>query len=586
MTNGLPTPTGKFARILALIVVGSLLAAGFSRADVTFTATLDRDTITVGEGTILTLRFEGGSPRPLPALPAVPNLSFSYPPGRSTQISIINGQQTSSESYSYTVTPAAPGEYAIPAISASVGSQTILSQPVKLRVLKAGSIAPISDPRAFIKLIVPKTNVYVGEVLPLEIQLYVQLAQLSEFPKLKEEGFILGRMPQPAQSSTVANGQRYNVLTFKSYVVPAKVGKIDLGPVTLNLTIGNNVNFFNQLVDGRPATIQSEPQTLTVMPLPSENVPPGFSGAVGDYALDMTVAPTNVAVGEPVTITVRISGRGPVESLTLPEQPGWQQFKLYPPTSDFEAAPNDVLGLGGTKVFKLTAVPESMEVKALPPFNFSFFNPDQKIYRTISRPATPLIVRPSAASLPFTTQVVSPAAVGTSSNQDIVHIKPRLGVVAQISPPLVARPWFLLAQFAPVLAWLGLLINRKRMESLAANPRLRRQRLVQRIVRDGLKQLKMAAQTNQPDEFFAIVFRLLQEQIGERFDVPASAITEAIIEERLRPLQMPEETLELLRELFQACNQARYARQASGEELMSLVPRVEDALREVEQLMP
>jgi hypothetical protein len=167
-----------------------------------------------------------------------------------------------------------------------------------------------------------------------------------------------------------------------------------------------------------------------------------------------------------------------------------------------------------------------------------------------------------------------------------VHIKPRLGVVAQISPPLVARPWFLLAQFAPVLAWLGLLINRKRMESLAANPRLRRQRLVQRIVRDGLKQLKMAAQTNQPDEFFAIVFRLLQEQIGERFDVPASAITEAIIEERLRPLQMPEETLELLRELFQACNQARYARQASGEELMSLVPRVEDALREVEQLMP
>src|SRR5262249_52232842 len=175
-----------------------------------------------------------------------------------------------------------------------------------------------------------------------------------------------------AQSETVANGQRYRVLTFKSYVVPAKVGKIDIGPVTINLTIGSAVNFFQQIVDGRPATIQSEPQTLNVMPLPSENVPPGFSGAVGDYALDMSVAPTNVAVGEPVTVTVRITGRGPVESLTLPEQPGWQQFKLYPPTSDFEAPPNDVLGLGGTKVFKLTAVPESMDVKVMPPFTFSF----------------------------------------------------------------------------------------------------------------------------------------------------------------------------------------------------------------------
>ena len=38
------------------------------------------------------------------------------------------------------------------------------------------------------------------------------------------------------------------------------------------------------------------------------------------------------------------------------------------------------------------------------------------------------------------------------------------------------------------------------------------------------------------DEFFAVLFRLLQEQLGERLDLPASAITEAVIEERLSPL--------------------------------------------------
>ena len=33
------------------------------------------------------------------------------------------------------------------------------------------------------------------------------------------------------------------------------------------------------------------------------------------------------------------------------------------------------------------------------------------------------------------------------------------------------------------------------------------------------------------DQFFATLSRLLQEQLGERLDLPASAITEAVIEE-------------------------------------------------------
>jgi hypothetical protein len=122
---------------------------------------------------------------------------------------------------------------------------------------------------------------------------------------------------------------------------------------------------------------------------------------------------------------------------------------------------------------------------------------------------------------------------------------------------------------------------RKQKEALANNPRLRRQRQVEQIVRDGLKQLRQSAQANQTEEFFAGVFHLLQERIGERLDLPASAITESIIEERLRPTHVPEETLDLLRELFQLCNQARYAPQSTTQELMSLIPKVESALNQL-----
>ena len=91
----------------------------------------------------------------------------------------------------------------------------------------------------------------------------------------------------------------------------------------------------------------------------------------------------------------------------------------------------------------------------------------------------------------------------------------------QAGPPLVARPAFLVTQSVPVLAFLAAFIWRKRADNLANNPRLRRQRAVAQLVASGLNDLKKFAAANQPDEFFALLFRLLQEQLGERLDCPA-----------------------------------------------------------------
>ena len=363
-----------------------------------------------------------------------------------------------------------------------------------------------------------------------------------------------------------------------------KAGNLTLGPQACNLELlFGPRNIFGQLMNSRHVALASDPVTLQSVPLPAENKPAGFSGAVGNYTLSVTAAPTNIAVGDPVTVTIQIAGKGAVESLTLPEQTGWQQFKLYPPTSDYQSG--DQLDLSGTKTFKLTAVPESMEVKELPPFAFSFFDPEQNAYRTLTQPAMPLIVRPSAASLP---PPVLAGANTTSDNppakQDIVHIKPWLGSVTQLQPPLVARPWFLGLQSVPVLAWLCLLVQRRQQDRLAANPRLRRQRQVERVLRDGLADLRQHAAANESGEFFATLFHLLQERLGERLDLPASAITEAVLDERLLPLGVPDPIIDRLRELFHTCNQARYAPETSTEELSSLIPQVEAALDELKNL--
>jgi hypothetical protein len=165
--------------------------------------------------------------------------------------------------------------------------------------------------------------------------------------------------------------------------------------------------------------------------------------------------------------------------------------------------------------------------------------------------------------------------------QDIVGIKQRFGTTAQLSSALITRPWFLALQGVPALAWLAVVGWRKRADQLARNPRLRRRRQVAQTIQKGLADLRAHAATNNSDEFFALMFRLIQEQLGERLDLPASAITEAVIEERLRPAKVDEKVVKELDWLFQACNQARYAPVRSSTELNALIPRLESVLREV-----
>jgi hypothetical protein len=433
--------------------------------------------------------------------------------------------------------------------------------------------------------VVPKTEVYVGEPFAVEIDLYFQNIDQNSLhmPQLQAEGFSLGQAPKPSQSRTQVGNAVYNLLIFKTSVTAAKTGNLSLGLADYNLTLVVQSNqrrrdmfdpfgsFFGQAV---PTTLHCEPQIMRVLPLPTQNVPGTFNGAVGAFTLAVTAGPTNVAVGDPITLKVQIQGQGLLDGVALPPQPDWQDFKAYPATSKVESS--DPLGLSGAKSFEQVIIPQNHEIKMLPPFQFTFFDPGQKSYRTLSGPAIALTVRPTASAIaPVSTNTISkpnPAA------DDIVHIKPRLDETAPARPALVQQPWFLAVQAFPVLTWLSLLMIRKRNEALANNPRLRRQRQVAQRIRDGLQELNSLAAAQNVEQFFATFFHLLQEQLGERLDLPASAITEAVIDERLRGRKLPEETLRELHALFQSCNLARYAPHQTSQELAAFIPRLQTVL--------
>jgi hypothetical protein len=565
-------------------------------AEPSLTAKLDRETISLGESVTLSLVFEDVELQTAPSLPNIPNVRVGTEVSTSRNFSFVNGVSSRSITFNYPLFPTQPGEITIPRMEIKTGGRALASEPLKLKVLKSGvSSAQLGNATnlAFLRLMIPKTEVYVGESFPLEIQLYYQNQRVQDvrMPQLNGDGFSLSQPGQPTQTGARIGNAVFNVAVFKVFATAAKIGELSMGPAECGLSLrvpansrrGDVFDLFFSNVQLVPTTLRSETQPIRVLPLPQENVPAQFNGTVGEYTLAVAAGPTDLAVGDPLTVKIRITGRGLLDALTLPAQPDWREFKSYPPSSKVE--PTDGIGLSGVKTFEQVVVPQNSEIKSLPPFVFSFFDPGQKKYRTLSGDPIPLTIRPGGASPVVPTNFAQAGETPPPTPQDIVHIKPHLGEFAALGVPFAQQRWFLAIQAAPVLLCLSLLARRKHMEKFAANPRLRRQKEVARTVHSGLRELRQHAAASRAEEFFAVLFRLLQEQLGERLDLPASAITEAVIDERLREKELPTETLSALRELFQACNMARYARHTS-QELASLVPTVERTLRDLQNLKP
>jgi hypothetical protein len=543
--------------------------------------------VLLGETVTLTLSVENGTLEQLPNLSAIDGLQPAGGLATGFNSRMDQNGTTTIRTYSLPLRPTRVGELIIPSFQAKVDGQILTTQPLRLKVAAEDAATPppqFSSRPLFLWAIPPRTNVFLGEAITLEVRLYVR-SDIRRVGGLNTpfvaDGFTVSQLLQGNSAQRRIGPATFTMVPLFFALIPVKTGALTLSLPDASIIINprDPFDFFGPQPQQYPLKLDSI--AFNVSPLPQDQVPRTFTGAVGKFSLTFSAGPTNVTVGDPITARIQITGDGAIETLTLPEQPGWKDFKSYPPTSKTDV---NALGVQGTKSFEQVILPQSTNITEIPAVVFTFFDPDRKSYVTLKQPGVPISVRPAGAitapsiAAPAHSQPENPAA------RDIVPIKQRIGVVAQASPPLIQRPWFLALQSVPLLAFVFGLTWRRRADSLAHNPRRLRQQQVARVVRKGLADLKQAAAQNDSDAFFAALFHLLQEQLGERLDVPASAITEAVIEERMQPKQVSESTLEQLRELFQACNAARYAPIESSQELAAFVPSVENVLHEVRQL--
>ena len=542
-------------------------------------ASLDRATTTVGESINLSINCTNFTPSSQPILPSISGLRFSSA-GTSRKFQLGGGGRTSTYTFNILVTPLKPGNYSISPIQVRHETSLFKPKPLKLLVLPAGEKPKPGNNQsqnAYVRLLPSKTTAYVGEVIPIEIQLFFIDGVNVQMPELIADGFNIAAFPKHKQTRMQKGNQIYQVLTFRTTATPLKAGKLQLGPVKQGMVLRvrqkqNRRSPFNNSFDGIftryqqvPVTLEAKAQTITVKPLPTANKPASFNGAVGRYTMQAKASPLEVTVGDPVTLNIQISGQGAIDSLNLPKL-DWPSFKSYEPSVTTNK--NNPLGLLGTRTFEQVVIPESDKITEVPRIEFSFFDPVTDQYRVLAKGPFPLKVNPSDE--PIAPMVGGNTARETSEpdsppQTDILTIQHHLGSLGQ-ALPLVARPNFWLLQSIPLLLWLGALLWRRKTNALANNPRLRRKRQVAERTRAGLAKLDNLAKQEETAEFHAELADLLREQLGLRLDIPAEGITADIVHSPAASNKLDEGTRSDIRKLFAASDQATYARsQTTGE---------------------
>ena len=119
------------------------------------------------------------------------------------------------------------------------------------------------------------------------------------------------------------------------------------------------------------------------MPLPEEGKPEGFSGAVGKFGFNVSVSPTEVKEGDPITLRMTVNGEGNLTAFEMPSLSSKDNFKLYDP---------QIIEKDNIKKSEQVIIPNSAEVIQVPKIQFSYFDPDLKRYQTITRGPFPITV--------------------------------------------------------------------------------------------------------------------------------------------------------------------------------------------------
>ena len=566
------------------VLFGIIFLFAFYLQAQSFVATVDNNKVAENERFELRFTFEGKNLNALKNFnpPSLKEFRVLSGPNQSTSMQIINGVSSSSLTLSYILMPNTTGAYTIGSASIQYEEKTYTTDPIKVTIVK-GSQKPKDDSgkqisneeiakNLFIRATIDKNKVYLGEQVTVTYKLYTRLniaSQMSVDKLPQYQGFWAEELETARNISfgrEVIDGQQYNVgLLKRAALFPNQAGKLEVTPFELTIPIQvqkkknpNNVwdDFFGDPF-GRAEIVEYQTKSNTlrveVMPLPENNKPESFKGAVGKFDFSATLDKQKTKTNEPINLKLDISGTGNIKLLELPPFELPNGFEKYDPKVDEQI--NRAGKISGTKKAEYLLIPRIAGTREIPPIEFSYFDPEKKSYQTISSKSFSVSIEQGQGGASDNANQQSIEQL----DSDIRFIKTKFDDVNRQSEILLFKPVFWIASVVPFLASLVLIGWKRKQDKLSGNQQLLRYSKAEKVARKRFKAAKKLLDQNNIELFYSEISQALFGYLEDKFHIPKSEFTLDRAGDELLKRNIKPELVEKMKTNAQKCEFIRFA---------------------------
>ncbi|MCY4569234.1 MAG: BatD family protein, partial [Candidatus Poribacteria bacterium] len=311
----------------------------------------------------------------LPAFLAVPLHSETTPRLEADKIAV-------SMAWAYELIPQAIGDFTLSDIRFAYQGTPYFANPGSIRVSGADTYVDVSTNAIHqVEAVVDTSEPYLNAPLTYTFRyLYTAVLPTRGAPTPLLPSLTDFRVEEistlPSQTRQI-RGKTFWVEEHVRQVYPQKTGQIVIEPAELVLPLRS----------GRK-TLKTKSLKLTVQPLPEAGKPQQFSGAIGEYQISAQIARGWVEAGSALTLSVRVSGRGNMKTVTAP--------KLPPILGVIVNGPTLTEGSTSTSVaYTYALIPSQRGVLRIPAIEYTYFDPNRAVYATIQTTPIPVSVRPN-----------------------------------------------------------------------------------------------------------------------------------------------------------------------------------------------
>jgi hypothetical protein len=333
--------------------------------------------------------------------PPFTNFQIVSGPQQSVSRSWVNGVRSFSKTYTYFLTPKRKGKVTLGQAVIVIKGEVYKTLPIPLEVTSAvekpndpNNIDYITDQNIRLVAEISNTQPYLNEGITVLYKLYfrnpisISDVQELESPSYGDFWSHLIKIGQVRVNTRGEyKGEPFNEVVWRKVVLyPQKTGKLDIEPLSLNLSLSVPSDrrdlFGRRILTQGQKTISAGRRVINVKSLPEKNQPTDYTGAVGSFDFDVIIDKNALKASESFQAKIKVKGKGNLKLFNLPSINVPNTLEVYEPEHS-ENVKISLSGMEGTIEDTYTIVPKYQGKYPIPPVQFSYFDPKTSNYKTL-----------------------------------------------------------------------------------------------------------------------------------------------------------------------------------------------------------